>query len=66
MRQHKLEETKDKEDDVFVLLNESEHRRYLNVAATALQPALPNDIVLKNILPFLALELPSHTFEGEN
>ena len=42
----------------------AEHRRYLNVATAALQPALPNDIVLKNILPFL--ELPSHTFEGEN
>ena len=42
----------------------AEHRRYLNVAATTLQPALPNDIVLKNVLPFL--ELPSYTFEGEN
>jgi hypothetical protein len=35
----------------------AEHRRYLNVAAAALQPALPNDIVLKNVLAFL--ELPS-------
>ena len=42
----------------------AEHRRHLNVAATALQAALPNDIVLKNVLPFL--ELPSYTFEGEN
>lgn len=41
-----------------------EHRRYLNVAATSLQAALPNDIVLKNVLPFL--ELTSYTFEGEN
>ena len=42
----------------------AEHRRYLNEAATTLQQALPNDIVLKNVLPFL--ELPSHTFDGEN
>ena len=35
----------------------SEHRRYLNEAAAALQPALPYDIVLKNVLAFL--ELPS-------
>ena len=40
----------------------SEHRRYLNIAAATLQPALPDDIVLENVLPFL--ELPSHTFEG--
>ena len=40
----------------------AEHRRYLNIAAATLQPALPDDIVLKNVLPFL--ELPSHTFEG--
>ena len=38
----------------------AEHQRYLNEAATALHSALPNDIVLKNILPFL--ELPPHTF----
>ena len=42
----------------------AEHRRCLNVAAAALQQALPNDIVLKNVLPFL--ELPSHTFDGED
>ena len=42
----------------------AEHRRYLNVASAALQPALPNDIVLKNIFPFI--ELPSFTFEGEH
>ena len=39
----------------------ADHRRYLRVAAAALQPALPNDIVLKNIFPFI--ELPS--FRGE-
>ena len=37
----------------------AEHRRYLNEAAATLQPALPNDILHKNILPFL--ELPSDT-----
>ena len=41
----------------------AEHRRYLNVAA-ALQPALPSGILFKNVLP--NLELPSHTFEGED
>jgi hypothetical protein len=40
-----------------------EHCRILNEAAATLQPALPIDILQKNILPFL--ELPSHTFEGE-
>ena len=42
----------------------AEHRRYLNEATAALQPALPNDIVLKNVMPFV--ELPSYTFDGEN
>ena len=42
----------------------AEHQRTLSVAAATLQTALPNDIVFKNVLPFL--ELPSHTFEGEN
>ena len=42
----------------------AEHRRHLNVAAATLQQALPNDIVMKNILPFL--ELPPHTFDGED
>ena len=41
----------------------AEHRRILNEAATTLQPSLPNDIVLKNVLPFL--KMPSYTFEGE-
>ena len=34
----------------------AEHQRYLNMAA-ALDPALPNDIVLNNVLPFLAYTL---------
>jgi len=42
----------------------AQHLRYLNEAATTLQLALPNDIVNKNVLPFL--ELPSYTFEGED
>eukprot|EP00985_Skeletonema_marinoi_P025565 scaffold18903_cov80-Skeletonema_marinoi.AAC.1 len=42
----------------------AQHRRLLNEAATILQHALPNDIVNKNLLPFL--ELPSYTFEGED
>ena len=41
----------------------AEHRRKLNEATAILQSALPNDIILKNVLPFL--ELPSYTFEGE-
>eukprot|EP00986_Skeletonema_menzelii_P014680 scaffold9978_cov117-Skeletonema_menzelii.AAC.7 len=46
----------------------AEHRRYLNeAAATLFQSTLPlpnEDIVFKNIIPFL--ELPSYTFEGED
>jgi len=45
----------------------AEHRRYLNEAAATLQSTLPlpnEDIVIKNIIPFL--ELPSYTFEGED
>ena len=42
----------------------AKHRRCLNVAAATLQPALPNDILLKSIFPFI--ELPSHTFQGED
>ena len=46
-----------------IIRYKAEHRSYLNVAATTLQSSLPNEIVHKNILPFL--ELPSHTFQGE-
>ncbi len=42
----------------------AEHRRYVNEAADRLQLVLPQDIVRNNVLPFL--ELPSHTFDGEN
>jgi len=41
----------------------AQHRSLLNEVAT-LQQAFPQDIMLKNILPFL--KLPSHSFEGEN
>ena len=40
------------------------HRRYVNEAAATLQSSLPNDIVLKNVFPFL--DLPSYTFDGED
>ena len=42
----------------------AEHYRYLNEAAAILQPTLPNDIVLKNVLPFV--ELPAYSFDGED
>ena len=42
----------------------AEHQRVLNGAATILQFALPHDIVMNNILPFL--KLPSYTFVGED
>ena len=42
----------------------AQHHSYLNEAATTLQLALPQDIVIKNVLSFL--ELPSYTFEGED
>ncbi len=38
-----------------------EHRRLLDDAAMTLQLALPNEIVMNNVLPFL--NLPSYTFE---
>jgi hypothetical protein len=41
----------------------AEHRRVLVDAAATLQLVLPQDIVLDSVLPFL--QLPSHTFDGE-
>ena len=41
----------------------AEHRRVLDEAATTLQFALPRDILMNNVLSFLAL--PAYTFEGE-
>mmetsp|Transcript_23260 Transcript_23260/g.33216 ORF Transcript_23260/g.33216 Transcript_23260/m.33216 type:complete len:319 (+) Transcript_23260:318-1274(+) len=43
----------------------TEHQRVLNEAgSTLLHHALPHDIVMNNVLPFLVL--PSHTFEVED
>ncbi len=42
----------------------AEHRSVLNEAATTLQHALPQDLVMDKVLSFL--ELSSGTFEGEN
>ena len=42
---------------------QTEHQQVLDKAATTLQLALPRDIVLNNVLPFL--ELPPHTFVVE-
>eukprot|EP00984_Skeletonema_dohrnii_P035500 scaffold35344_cov155-Skeletonema_dohrnii-CCMP3373.AAC.1 len=39
----------------------AQHRSYLNETAAILKLDLPQDIVMKNVLPFL--ELPSYTFE---
>eukprot|EP00984_Skeletonema_dohrnii_P024420 scaffold13533_cov90-Skeletonema_dohrnii-CCMP3373.AAC.5 len=39
----------------------AEHHLLLNEASTTLQHALPQDIVMNNVLPFL--ELPSYTFK---
>ena len=44
-----------------IVYYQAEHRRLLNEAATTLEVFLPNDIVMKKVLPFL--ELPSYTFE---
>ena len=42
----------------------AKHQRILDEAAATLQLALPHEIVMKNVLPFL--QLPSHTFEVED
>ncbi|KAK1733232.1 leucine-rich repeat domain-containing protein [Skeletonema marinoi] len=51
-----------------VLLNivqyKAQHQSYVNEASTTLQLALPSDIVIKSVLPFL--KLPSYTFQGED
>ena len=46
-----------------IIKYKGEHQHTLSVAAETLQTALTNDIVFKNVLPFV--ELPSYTFEGE-
>eukprot|EP00985_Skeletonema_marinoi_P014523 scaffold7364_cov73-Skeletonema_marinoi.AAC.3 len=47
-----------------IVQDKAQHRSYLNEAATTLQLASPNDVVIENVLPFL--ELPLYTFEGED
>ena len=46
-----------------IRLYQGEHRNILDDVATTLQHALPHDIVMNSVLPFL--ELPSHTFDVE-
>ncbi|KAK1737702.1 hypothetical protein QTG54_011474 [Skeletonema marinoi] len=45
-----------------IIRYKAQHHSLLNEAATTLQHALPQDIMMNNVLPFL--ELPSFTFEG--
>ena len=42
----------------------AQHRHLMNEATTVLQLAAPNDFVVENVIPFL--ELPVHTFDGED
>ena len=44
-----------------IIQYKAEHQRLLNEAGSTLQLVLPQDLVMKNIIPFL--ELPSYTFE---
>eukprot|EP00984_Skeletonema_dohrnii_P006330 scaffold2262_cov107-Skeletonema_dohrnii-CCMP3373.AAC.9 len=44
-----------------IIQYKAQYQSFLEEAATTLQVALPQDIVIKNVLPFL--ELPSYTFE---
>ena len=49
---------------VKIIGYKAEHQRVLNEAATTLQLVLPRDTVMNYVLSFL--ELPPHTFEGED
>mmetsp|Transcript_13129 Transcript_13129/g.16730 ORF Transcript_13129/g.16730 Transcript_13129/m.16730 type:complete len:110 (-) Transcript_13129:29-358(-) len=44
-----------------IIQYKAQHQHVLEEAATTLKLALPQDIVMKNVIPFL--ELPSFTFE---
>eukprot|EP00984_Skeletonema_dohrnii_P025052 scaffold14191_cov97-Skeletonema_dohrnii-CCMP3373.AAC.1 len=44
-----------------IICYKAQHHSLLNEAATTLQHALPPDIMMNNVLPFL--ELPSYSFE---
>ena len=46
-----------------IIRYKARHRYHLKEAATSLQPALPVDIVMNSVIPFL--ELPPHMFDGE-
>jgi hypothetical protein len=46
-----------------IIRYKAKHQRIIGEAASILQLALPHDIVVVSILPFL--ELPSYAFEGE-
>ena len=48
-----------------VIHYKSAHRELLDEAATTLQRSLPNDAVINNILPFIALS-PHAAFDGEH
>ena len=47
-----------------IIYYKSQHRCLLKEAASRLQLALPQDIVMNNVVP--NLKLPQHTFDGEN
>ena len=47
-----------------VIHYQAEHQRIVNEASLTLHHALPHDIVMNNVLPFL--ELPSYVFEVED
>jgi hypothetical protein len=44
-----------------IIQYKAQHQHLLNEAVTTLQHALPQDVMVNNVLPFL--ELPSHIFE---
>ena len=46
-----------------VVRYKAKHQRVLDGAATTIQLALPQDIVMNSVLPFL--QLPSYSFDGE-
>ena len=46
-----------------IVCYKSKHQRVLDGAATTLQLALPQEIVMNNVLPFV--QLPPHTFDGD-
>ena len=48
-----------------IIRYKAQHRQLLKEVAVTLRYVVPNsDVFMKNVLPFL--ELPAHTFDGEN